>query len=416
MRRVAVILVATVLLIATGCSTNAEKVNDAEKAISVSVTDVQRTSIQKVQTVTGKVKPVKDINIVPKLPGTVSKVSVSLGDEVKEGQTLFTIDDKDIKLQVSQAEAALSAAKANLERTKGGSLELQQAQLDSAFKTAEINFNDAKKAYEDTKVLYDNGSVSKQNLDSLESMFKMAQEQYNTAKKAKELTEVKINKESLLAAEAQVKQAQAAYDMAASQLGNTVVNGVYVACIIFGDDGIVSVFNAKEGEIISNAMPAASVVDISSIIIDVNVMENTVNKLKVGDSYDILINAVRTEPFEGKVLSISPNADARTQAYLVRIEAANPHKEIKGGMIAEVKMITEAKDNVIAVPLECVVNEGGRKVVYLSEGDMAVIKDVELGMQGEKYVEVIGDIKEGDRVIVKGQNFVKDQSKITVVD
>jgi|LSQX01.2.fsa_nt_gb multidrug efflux pump subunit AcrA (membrane-fusion protein) len=408
MRRVAVILVATVLLIATGCSTNAEKVNDAEKAISVSVTDVQRTSIQKVQTVTGKVKPVKDINIVPKLPGTVSKVSVSLGDEVKEGQTLFTIDDKDIKLQVSQAEAALSAAKANLERTKGGSLELQQAQLDSAFKTAEINFNDAKKAYEDTKVLYDNGSVSKQNLDSLESMFKMAQEQYNTAKKAKELTEVKINKESLLAAEAQVKQAQAAYDLAASQLGNTVVKSPV--------DGIVSVFNAKEGEIISNAMPAASVVDISSIIIDVNVMENTVNKLKVGDSYDILINAVRTEPFEGKVLSISPNADARTQAYLVRIEAANPHKEIKGGMIAEVKMITEAKDNVIAVPLECVVNEGGRKVVYLSEGDMAVIKDVELGMQGEKYVEVIGDIKEGDRVIVKGQNFVKDQSKITVVD
>ncbi|MFZ5987790.1 MAG: efflux RND transporter periplasmic adaptor subunit [Bacillota bacterium] len=410
MKQKILVLLMAVLLIVSGCSARASKdgINEAGKPVTVSTSIVQRTKIEKVQTVTGKAKPVKDITIVPKVPGKVAKVYVNLGDEVKKGQTLFTIDDKEIRLQVAQAEASLNMAKANLDRSRGGAMELQMAQLESSLNTAQINLNDAKKMYEDTKALYENGMASKQNLDSAETRYKIAVEQYYTAKKAKELTETKINNENLASSRAQVKQAEAAYELAKSQLENTTV--------VSPEDGIVSALNIDEGELVSSAVAAVSIVDISSIIVDVNVMENIVNKLSMGQRYDVLIKSVKEEPFLGEVISISPNADPRTQAYLTRVRVANSQNIVKGGMVAEVRVVTEEKDNIIAVPLECVVDENGKKVIYIVEGDKALKREISTGVSDEKFVEIIGDVKEGDKVIVKGQNFVKDNSKVIVVD
>lgn len=398
------------LLIFTGCSSSASKINENEalKPVPVSVAQVKRATIEKVQSVTGKAMPVKDVSIVPKIPGKVLEVHVSLGESVKKGQTLFAIDDTDIRLQLAQAEAALSLAKANLQRSKGGSLELQMAQLESSLRTAEINMNDAKKMYEDTKTLYESGMASKQNFDSVETRYKVAVEQYNTAKKAKELTAGKINKENLMASQAQVKQAQAAYDLAKSQLDNTVVTSPV--------DGLVSALNVTEGEMASSAMAAVSVVDISSIIVDVNVMENIVNMLSPGNKCHVYIRSVREESFEGEVISVSPSADPRTQSYLTRIKVANPDNVIKGGMSAEVKVVTEVKKNIVTIPLESIVDEYGKKVVYTVDGETALKKEVTTGLQGEKLVEITSGINEGERVITKGQNFVKENSKVAVVD
>ena len=92
-RRILAVLATFALLITAGCSTSAsnEDAIEEERAITVSVDYIKKTDIEKTQTVTGQAKPIKEVNVIPKLPGKVSEVYVSLGDEVKEGQTLLQL-------------------------------------------------------------------------------------------------------------------------------------------------------------------------------------------------------------------------------------------------------------------------------------------------------------------------------------
>ena len=124
---------------------------------------------------------------------------------------------------------------------------------------------------------------------------------------------------------------------------------------------------------------------------------------------------IRTKgAFLGKVISISPNVDPMTQSYRTRIEVPNEGKSIKGGMSAKVEIAVEAKENVIAVPIESVISESGKNFVYVVEEGRAVKKEVLTGISNQKLMEIDGDIKEGDQIVVKGQNFLSDNSKVIV--
>lgn len=143
--------------------------------------------------------------------------------------------------------------------------------------------------YDDVKILYENGMASKQDLDRAKSGYELAKEQFETAKSALELTESRINKENIETAQAQLKQAKASYNLAKTQLENTVVTSPA--------DGYISSLNVNEGEITSGAVPAATIVDISTVVVEVNIVENIVNKIKVGDEYPVYIESVKKEPF-----------------------------------------------------------------------------------------------------------------------
>ncbi|MDQ2085680.1 efflux RND transporter periplasmic adaptor subunit [Herbivorax sp. ANBcel31] len=406
--KILVLLTAFILLMAVGCSTSAsnDDENNEERPVSVGVDVVKRADIERVQTIVGQAKPLKEINVVPKQPGKVSELYVSLGEQVEKGQTLFKIDDKEIRLQLAQSEASVNVARSNLNMAQGGSLELQMAQLESSLKSAEINLNDAKKAYDDARILYENGMASKQDFERAETGYELAKEQYESAKTAFEVTEARINKENTETAVAQLRQAEAAYDLAKTQLENTVVTSPA--------NGYISALNVSEGEMASNASPSATVVDISTIIVDVNVGENIVNSIKTGDEYLVYIKSVQKEPFLGEVVSVSPNVDQMTQSYLTKIEVPNENKFIKGGMSAEVEIAFESKENVMTVPVESIINESGKSFVYVIDEDRAVRSEVSTGISSDKLIEISGDIKEGDRVIIKGQNFLSDNSRVIV--
>ena len=248
--------------------------------------------------------------------------------------------------------------------------------------------------------------LSKQDLDRAKTGHELAKEQYETAKTALELTGSRINKENTEIALAQLSQAEAAYKLAKSQLENTIVTSPA--------DGYISALNVTAGEITSGAVPAATLVDISTVIVEVNIAENIVNKVRENDIYPVYIESVQSEPFSGEVISISPNVNPMTQSYLTRIEVPNEDKYIKGGMSAKVEIIVDTRENVVAVPIESVISDSGKSFIYLIEGDKALKKEVSTGISNEEFIEVTGDIKEGDKVVVKGQNFLSDNSKVIV--
>jgi len=405
----ALMIVTLGLTLLTGCSDNTNTAETPEvQAVAVSVTEIQKTSIENLRTVVGKTQPVQEVSVFAKMPGTVTQVNAEVGQVVSKGDLLFSVEDEDIRLQVQQAQAGLNSARANLARSSGGSVELQLVQLKSSLLQAELMFKDAQTALDSAKILYDAGAVSKFELDSAQTRFTTAQAQYETAKKAVELTESTINKENAAIASAQVQQAQASYDLAKNQLENARVTAPI--------SGIVSVRNATKGELISGAVPAFTLVDLSTVVVEISVMQELVNTVTMGETVELEIESAGSGSYNGKVTAISPSADPRTQAYLIKIEVANADGMIKGGMLATVDLTTDARAEALVVPMDAVLDDNGKSIVFVVEGDMAVRREVTTGLSNGEFVEVSGEIAEGDKVIIKGQNYLQDKSKITVVD
>ena len=412
-KKISVMLTALLVLVAafSGCaggSSPALSEQKVEKPVAVSVTKAAKATVEVVSTLSGKVKPAQEVSIIPKISGKVAGINFEVGDKVKEGDVLFYLDDNDIKLQVQQAEAALSIAESALERTKGGSVEQQLSQLKSSLVSAETAYNDAKLNYERLKSLFEVGGISREALESAETRLKVAEEQYKTAKTSYDLTLSKINPENIAGAEAQVKQARAAYDIAKTQLENTIVKSPVA--------GVVASRNIDVGEMVGTMAAAMSIVDLSYVTVDVNVPETIINKINQNDPVDVLIKSVSNEPLRGQVMSVSPAADPQTQNYTVKIKVPNDEGLLKGGMFAEIKIGVDKAENVLSVPLSAVIDDNGRKVVYVVKGDKAEKREISIGFSNNELVQVLSGVSEGEEVVVKGQNLLSDGSKVTVVE
>ena len=396
-------------------------------------------------------------------------------ERAKGGSTEQQVNQ--LKNAVVSAEINLKDAKANYERIKqlyesGSNLELaeknyQQAlssyetakklsEADSNLKSLETAYEDATQNYQRTKALYEAGAVSRQMLESAESNVKMAEdklesatisrdqniinaetalkaaedqlnsakilekqnletaqsrvelaeEQYAYAVKSLELTTTKINPENIAVMESQLNQAQAAYDLAKSQLDNCIVKSPI--------SGIVATININEGDFVTSAVPAFNIVNISSVFAQFFVTEDIANKVGEKDEYDIYVNSVSKEPFKGTFISISPNADQRTQTFQVRMSLDNEDEQLKGGMMAEFIFVQNESKDVLVVPIDSIINNGEESIVYVVEAGKAYERVVEKGIMYENLVEVSGEIKENDIVVVKGQNLLEDGSKVKV--
>ncbi|RKD33519.1 efflux RND transporter periplasmic adaptor subunit [Thermohalobacter berrensis] len=372
MKKILTLLMIIVLLgsLTIGCTPKEKQAEGAENNrnyIPVEVETVSKKTISQATTFTGKIYADKDVMVFPKTPGKVESVSVSIGDKVNKGDILFTLDKEDIQKQVDSAKVALDGAKANYELTKE-------------------KIENAKKTFERTKKLYQEGAVSKA--------------QFEQAKLA-------ASDKSLDAAKTQLQQAEVAYEQALDALNNTIVDSPI--------DGIVSTVNVEAGEMAANSQPAVTIVDMDRVYVQINVTEDIINKLQKGQEVEIQIPSVSKEKFRGKIANISPVANQRTQLYPIKIYIDNKNYIIKPGMFAQVKVNTDVREGVIAVKSEAVVQREGISLVYVVKENKAYEKEVRTGLDTGMYVEIIEGINEGEKVIVKGQNYVDDKSQVKIV-
>jgi multidrug efflux pump subunit AcrA (membrane-fusion protein) len=394
------------IAVLSGCSSSGVSKEEEVRAIPVIAQKVARGDIKNFNSIVGQVKPFSEVSVLPKTPGTVKEIFAVVGDVVKKGDVLFTLDNKDVLLQLAQAEAGLSIAMANLERTRGGSVELQLSQLQSSLRIAELAYRDAKNLYDETLKLYQTSGVPRETYEMAQTRYLSALEQYEGAKKALEVTQNRINQENIGAATAQVNQARASYDMARNMLDNMKV--------ISPIDGVVSVRNIEVGSLASVALPALIVVDISRVYVDIQVLEDVYTKISLGDIFEVRIDSVSAVPFKGQVDNVSPSADSRSNTFLVRLILDNPQSLLKGGMLAEVDVVTNTRTNVLKIPIDSVLDDGNEKVVFIVDADQGLRKVVTLGIFDDAMVEVLGDIKENEWVIVKGQNLLRDGDKVVL--
>ena len=375
---------------------------------SVTVAPARRQSMTISREYAARIRAHEEIVVSAKISGRVAGSRADVGQQVRKGQVLFTLEARDFDAQYRQAKAALESARASLTRTSDSSLSSQVLQAQASVRQAQVQYDESKDLFERTKKMLDNGTVAQQQLDSAQARYQSAEIALSTAKDNLSLIQEKGGPQSTGVASTQVEQAQAALDLAQSQLDSTVVTSPIT--------GTVSARNVDAGELVASGAPAFVVIDASSVTAEASVSQDTVEKIHRGERVSVAVDTANgSSRMQGAVDTISPAADPRSQGYLIKVSISNDEGLLRPGMFARVSFPVEDRTNVLVVPNGAIVTETGVDYVYEVTDRVVKKKAVETGVSTDAVTEITSGLAEGTLVVTEGQTFLTDGQKVTPV-
>lgn len=368
------------------------------------------------------------------------------------------VNGSGMQLQIEQAQSGLNNAKSAYDNAQLslGNAELGVNNAKIAIENAKLNldkaqlaFNNAKTDFDNYKALYDAGALSQTAYDQYKSAYDQSEIAYNQAKLASEQAQVSLNQAQLSYEQAQnaisqteeaYSQAQNTYEITVNQMPSenkrkaedalkvaeasraSILAQIASAEKTLNDatvkspiSGVVTACNVKEGTVLSQGASAPfTIIDMSSVHIEVSVSEQIINTLHIGDSVDIKISAISDTSVKGKISTINPAANA-TGTYAVKIEIDNSNSQLKSGMFGEVYFAKEKSDNAIILPRSAIISNDEETYVMVEDNGIAKKVNVTLGVDNGTEVEVLSGLVENMNVITKGQSYLSDGDAVEVV-
>ncbi len=414
----------------------------SETGVKVAVEKVTKRTIIETVNASGKIYPEVEIKISPDISGQITQLMVEEGDSVRKGQVLARIYADIYALQKDEAASRVSQSQAMVENSK------------AALDALKANLDQAEQAYNRNKTLYEQKVISKAELEQYEVTYRSAQANYNAAK------------ENIRSLQAGVSSSQTGLSKAAKDLSRTT--------IVAPMTGIISSLKVKEGESVAGSAfnvgtEMMTVADMSVLEVRVDVGENDIVKVSIGDSADVEVDAYNNRKFKGVVTKIASSTGSATALttndvtnYEVRIrldkesykDLANKTFPFRPGMNASADIKTKRVQNVLAVPISSVTAriQGSDKsiadkkkeeqrnkpdeqqsdetktaptneleeVVFILQQDGTVKKTVvKSGIQDINYIEIVSGLKEGEEIVTDPYTAVtrtlKDGTKVKVV-
>ena len=332
---------------------------------------------------TGTLEARVHATISPKISGLIAQVLVDQDDKVAKGQTLFTLDDKDLRQQVDMAKADLDAAQASAERAV-----LQ-------IKSAEATEKAAMSSFTRMSPLVSSGAVSVDAFEKAQQQMDIAEAELNQAQASR--TE----------AEKIVAKAQASLRYYQARLADTVV------CSPF--DGLIIRRYKDPGGI---AVPGSMVLDMISLDelwISAWVDETLLDQLKVGQTSKIVFRSDPKTELPGRVTRIAPQADSETREVLVDVAINKLPEKWAVGQRAEVYIETARKENTTVIPQRVIVWQQGQPGVFVIDNGKAYWHKIVLGIEGKEKVEVADGLQPGQVVLIPGLSLPKDGRAVKVM-
>lgn len=376
------------------------------QGVPVEIAEISNSNFEKYFEIYGSALAETEVTIITKMPAIVESVRVKPGDQVNQGDTLFVLSTEDLESSMKQSQAAYEIAINNAANTTGVSRDIQIKQQEASLKSAEINYKDAQDNLDRMKSLYEAGGVSKREVESIENSYTLAKHQYELALKNYEIATGESITISDNIVNAQLKQAEAGLDATKKQYNDMVVKSD-----IKGEVGISKV---SVGEVSPAQGIAMTVVDYSNIIFELAVTEDKISKISKTSKCEVRFSALEDRVFVGQVISVSPSIDPQTRLYQVQIKVNNQDKAIKPGMSANIKIYEKSVENNIVIPIDAIMDIDGEDYVYLARDSKAIIKKVEVLDKNSRYALIGSGVNLGDKLIVKGQDYVADGDLINI--
>ncbi|MEK7846092.1 MAG: efflux RND transporter periplasmic adaptor subunit [Nitrospinota bacterium] len=340
-----------------------------EKPINVQVQSVKNKSLRPFINAIGTLKPAEEVRISSEVDGILMDVSVDEGTIVSKGMPLASIDDADYRLEVERVLAILKQAEANLSNTR-----LEYQRKDD---------------------LYKKGLISVQQFDDISTRLSLS--------------------------EAEIERAKSSLSIAKQKLSKTKIYSPML--------GVIKLKNVSSGDYIRNGTLIFEIIQTDPLKLNFTITETDVGKLKIGQDVLFSVYALPEKEFNGKLNIISPFLDEKTRTLQAEAVVPNSNNLLKPGFFANVILYTGSPKDIILVPDTSLIYEGEKIKVFIVEnritkerlvkvGQKLKIQLVNKGQQPavQEYAEIIEGIKEGEQVVVAGQQNLSDNVKVNIVE
>ncbi len=357
---------------------------------TVAVVKAARADLASDLVLTAEFEPFQEIDVMAKVSGFIREMKVDIGDRVREGQLLATLEIPEMQDDLTRAAAAIEEANAELATARN---ELQR--VESAHQMAHLSYTrmqDVSKR--------EPGLVPQQEVDEVHSRDLVAEAQVSGAKS------------HIIACEQRIRVAQA------EQARFTTVYKYAVITAPFA--GVVTKRYANIGSLIqagtasqTQAMPVIRLSQNGLLRLALPVPESAVPQIHLGETVNVKVSALNRS-FPGRVARFEDRVDQSTRTMKTEVDVPNPSLLLVPGMYAEVDLTTEQRKNVLSVPMEAVEGSGASASVYVVQPSGAIqIVPVRLGIENAQRIEVRGgDLREGDDVVVGSRAGLKAGGKV----
>ena len=169
-----------------------------------------------------------------------------------------------------------------------------------------------------------------------------------------------------------------------------------------------------EGQKISNGTQIGKVERYDRVKCLINITSNDIERVWKGQ--DVLVTNITTDKgvYAGSVTKVSPTLDPATRTSQVEIEIDNPGLRLRSGLYVKVEIVVEKRRNVIKIPKHVIITRSNRDVVFVVENEVAKSKEVLIGLQDSEYAEIIDGLNEGDRLVIRGFETLKNNTKVRI--
>jgi RND family efflux transporter MFP subunit len=189
----------------------------------------------------------------------------------------------------------------------------------------------------------------------------------------------------------------------------TPIDGVIVKLARDADGQLMA-----NGQLINPGQLVAQISPLSTLIADIDVIGEDIATIRVGLEARARYYAWDEEIFPGHVLRLAPVVDARTRALRAEVEIENADMRLRPGMFVEVELIAERREDVPVIPRVAVTDRGGRRVVFVLNGQRVQRREVRLGLGDDVQVEVLEGLSPGERIVVRGLETLGDEMPVRV--
>lgn len=376
--------------------------------IPVQISSAVRRDLAYSLITTGDISPLMQVDLFPKVSGYLERISVNLGDSVRQGQVIAQIDRNDFLHKVKEAEAKVAQAKANLAEIEAGTRTEEIHQAEEAVKQAQSRFDNARLHRERIEALFKRQVISKKESDIAEMEYTVAEAQLAASQQNLKLIKEGARQEVKEASQAKLKEMEAILAQEQTRLQN--------AQVIAPFDGEIARKFVDAGALVSSSTPLVTLVHTETLKVVANVLEKDIPLLKPGIGAKIRAEAYPGRVFGGKIVRINSALDLTTRTLQAEIDIPNPSHLLKPGMFSRIEVTLSEKPGTLSVPREALIEEGGKRSVFVVEENQAIQRPIVTGIEQDQWVEVLEGLREGDRVIIKGQGSIKDRSTVRVIE
>ncbi len=328
---------------------------------------------------TGHLAPWRESKISAQVGGLILERPVEEGQRVESGQVLMRLDDRELRIRLAEAEAALLQARAEY------AVKLSSAGDPVAGDTTKLS--EARSRLTRAKVAFDDGSITQSELNNVRRHFEAMD--VLAGNQRENVTAVYTN---LTQREQQVEQARL-------QLERTQVVAPFA--------GRVADLQVEEGQHVGTGVHLLTLLQDQRMKVSVDVLEGDLVHIRPGVTANVVVPSYSDEVFQGYVHAVNPYVDPKTGSGRVTVALLNPGGRLVSGLYADVALEKNRLEDRMIAPSDAVVVRQGRDVVFLVKGGRSYWMYVNVGERSEDFTEIIGGdppsvVEPGDSLIVSG--------------